>query len=143
MAQHGTMRGGVIVPDGPVDLPEGTRVVFESAPSGAGDDDWGDPPPPTGETREEFLAGLREDIAAIKAGAWGKPLDEFMAELRQEFGSPPEGSDSHRVALIRVARRAGRANSVRAATPSAPATGPTGSPPRTVGFPVARRRARH
>ena len=53
------------------------------------DDDYGPPPEPTGETRAEFLAGLREDIAAIKAGARGKPIAQFAAELEQEFGTFP------------------------------------------------------
>ena len=90
MTQHGTVRGGVIVPDDPASLIDGTRVAFEPTPDEA-DEDWeGPPPPPTDETREEFLAGLREDIAAIKAGARGIPIDEAFAQIRADLGLPPD-----------------------------------------------------
>jgi hypothetical protein len=88
MTLDGTMRNGVVVLDGSPGLPEGARVRVELADD-EDVDDFGPPPPPTGETREEFLAGLREDIAAIKAGVRGMPLAEFAAELKREFGPRP------------------------------------------------------
>ena len=85
MVQRGTVRNGVIVPEGPPP-PEGTVVVFE--PSGADtDEDSGDMPPST-ETREEILESLRQSIAETKAGVKGIPLNEFAADLKREYGSP-------------------------------------------------------
>ncbi len=101
MALDGTMRGGVIVFDGSPGLPEGARVRVELADDDFDDDDFGPPPPPTGETREEFLAGLREDYAAIQAGVWGKPLAEFAAELKREFGPPPPETYEEHLAKLR------------------------------------------
>ena len=82
MVQRGTLKNGVIVPDEPATLPDGTRMKFVPV------EDPGQPP--TGETREEFLAGLRDDIAAIKAGTQrGVPLHEAMARIRSDLGLPP------------------------------------------------------
>ncbi len=92
MVRLGTMRNGVIVPDDPGAIPEGSRVALDVA----GDDEDGSwpadcPPPPTTETREEFLQNLRDDIAAVQAGARGKPLGVFAAELKREFGVRQNG----------------------------------------------------
>jgi hypothetical protein len=90
MVQRGTVRNGVIVPEGPPP-PEGTEVVFE--PAGADTDkDWGDIPPST-ETREEILESLRQSIAETKAGVKGIPLDEAMAQIRAELNLPKVESE--------------------------------------------------
>lgn len=88
MEQFGTMQNGVIVPDNPDTVADGTRVVYESA-----EEDWPDVPYPFYETREEILASLRESIAEMKAGVKGMPIEEFRAELRREYGTPPESMD--------------------------------------------------
>ena len=91
MVRLGTMRNGVIVPDEPDTFPEGTRIALEQTT----DDEDGSwpadaPPPPSTETREELLASLREDVAAIRAGLRGKPLEVFAAELKRDFGAGME-----------------------------------------------------
>jgi len=82
MTLEGTVKNGLIVPDGPPP-PEGARVrmeVVEETP-----DDWEDaPPPPTTETREEYLASLRQSIADAKAGK-GRSVDEVFAEVDAEL----------------------------------------------------------
>jgi hypothetical protein len=35
MAEFGTFRGGVVVPDSPHDIPDGTRVRYEAIPANA------------------------------------------------------------------------------------------------------------
>ena len=87
MVRLGTMRNGVIVPDEPDTIPEGSRVALDFAEDNE-DGGWPAdcPPPPATETREEFLQGLREDYAKILAGERGMPLQEFAAELKREFG---------------------------------------------------------
>ena len=89
MVRLGTMRNGVIVPDEPDSIPEGSRVALDFDDDGAWPADC--PPPPATETREQLLASLREDVAAIRAGARGKPLDEFAAELKRDFGVGQDG----------------------------------------------------
>ena len=92
MVRLGTMRNGVIVPDEPDTIPEGSRVALDFAEDNE-DGGWPAdcPPPPATETRERLLASLREDAAAIRAGARGKPLDEFAAELKRDFGVGQDG----------------------------------------------------
>ena len=90
MVQRGTVRNGVIVPDGPP-LPEGTQVVFEPAGADAAED-WIDIPPPS-ETREEILESLRQSIAETKAGVKGIPLNEAMAQIRAELNLPAVDSE--------------------------------------------------
>jgi len=87
MVRLGTMRNGVIVPDVPDTIPEGSRVALDFAVDDE-DDFWPAdcPPPYSTETREEFLQGLREDYAKILEGERGMPLEEFAAELKREFG---------------------------------------------------------
>ena len=86
MVQRGTVRNGVIVPDGPPP-PEGTEVVFEPADADA--ELWDElehvQPPPATETREEFLASLRRSIAAAEAGVKGASVDEVFAEIDREL----------------------------------------------------------
>ena len=95
MVRLGTMRNGVIVPDEPDAIPEGARVALDLT----ADDEEGDwpadapLPPYPAETREEFLASLREDIVAIHAGERGKPLHVFAAELKRDFGLPQDGQE--------------------------------------------------
>lgn len=90
MAREGTVVNGVIVLDGPPPFPEGTRVRVEAT---ADAELWDElarvPPPPETETREEFLASLRQSYADVKAGVKGMPIDEFAAELKREFGGSP------------------------------------------------------
>lgn len=84
MVQHGTVRNGVIVPDAPVGLADGTRVVFEPAPA-----DWPDDlDHPPAETHEEHIAILRQSVEDKNAGR-GRPLAEVMADITAEFGLPP------------------------------------------------------
>ena len=90
MTQHGTIVNGAVVLDSPPEWPEGARVRVEVAEEA--DDDYGPPLEPTGETRAEFLAGLREDIAAIQAGVRGEPADVVFARIRAELGLPAEGA---------------------------------------------------
>ena len=84
MTREGTIRNGVIVPDDGAPLPDGMRVRYELL---ADDEDDFDPPPST-ETREEFLASLRESVAEARAGVPGIPLDEAMKRIADEFNLP-------------------------------------------------------
>ena len=87
MILEGIVKNGVIVPDGPPP-PEGARVRMEVVEDDL--EDWENvPPPPTTETREEFLASLRESIAAVQAGQKGRPLKEVMEEIAKELNLPP------------------------------------------------------
>ena len=83
MTLEGTLRNGVIVPDRTPQLPEGTRVRYEAV---SADGDIG--PPPTAESRAEFIASLRESIAETRAGVSGIPLDIAMAQIAAECGLP-------------------------------------------------------
>lgn len=74
MTLEGTVRNGTIVLDGAPQLSEGIRVRVEVED----EDDVG--PPPSTETREEFLASLREGIEEIKAGG-GRPAREVLKEI--------------------------------------------------------------
>ena len=87
MTLEGTVVNGTIVLDGAPPLPEGARVRVEL--TGEDDpEDWENaPPPPTTETREEFLASLRESIEEIKAGK-GVNARQFLKELAIEKGLP-------------------------------------------------------
>ena len=88
MEQFGTMKNGVIVPDEPGAFQEGERVILELA-----EDDWpADAFPPT-DTYEEHLEKLRHSIAEMQAGVPGKPIAEFAAELKHEFGPPYSSSE--------------------------------------------------
>ena len=85
MRHLGIMKNGVIVPDEPGTIPDGTCVHFELAD----EDDWpADVMPPT-ETYEEHLEILRQSIAEMKAGVPGMTLEELRQELQREFGTPP------------------------------------------------------
>ncbi len=86
MTLEGIVKNGVIVPDGPPP-PEGARVRMEVV-----EDDFDDVPPPhTTETREEFLAGLRESIAAMDAGEKGKSVAQVFDEIDRELKRPANG----------------------------------------------------
>lgn len=87
MTQLGTMQGGVIVPDDAAAWPDGTRIAFEPATDLTSD--FG---PPT-DSYDEHLAKLRESVAAMKAGVPSKPLAEFAAELKQQFGVSPDNEE--------------------------------------------------
>ena len=91
MVRLGTMRNGVIVPDEPDSFPEGTRITLELSQVDDGAWPADCPPPPATETREEFIASLREDLAAIRAGERGLPVAEAFARIRADMGFPPEG----------------------------------------------------
>lgn len=80
MALEGTVRNGVIVLDGGVKLPEGTRVWVEEEDDPA--------PPQEPYDREKELVLLREAIEDVKAGR-GMPFEEFMAKLAEELNLPP------------------------------------------------------
>jgi hypothetical protein len=80
MTVEGTVVGGHVRLDRPASLPEGTRVRLVTE-----DDDWAVPPPPEpDETREEFLASIRESVAAAKVGDYGMTVEEAFAKLRAE-----------------------------------------------------------
>jgi len=83
MTLGGTVKNGVIVPDG-APPPDGTRVrmeVVEDDPNA-----WENfTPPPTTETRAEFLDSLRQSIADVKAGVKGRTVDEVFAEVDAEL----------------------------------------------------------
>ena len=104
MVRLGTMRNGVIVPDEPDAIPEGARVALDLT---ADDEEGAWPadaplPPYPAETREEFLASLREDIVAIHAGERGLPVAEAFARIRADLAFPPRRagvSMSHTVVL--------------------------------------------
>jgi hypothetical protein len=84
MTLEGIVVNGVIVLDGTPRLPEGARVRVELTPDDP--DAWEHaPPPPSGETREELLASLRESIAEAKAGVPGRTVDEVFAEVDAEL----------------------------------------------------------
>ncbi|MBA4190876.1 MAG: hypothetical protein C0467_23050 [Planctomycetaceae bacterium] len=91
MALEGTVVNGVLVFDGPPP-PDGTRLRVEL--SDADDDLWDElakvPPPQATETYEEHLEALRQSIAEMNSGVPGMPLAEFAAQLKKEFGVPPE-----------------------------------------------------
>ena len=91
MVRLGTMRNGVIIPDEPDAIPEGTRITLDF-PGEEDDGAWPAdcPPPPATETREELIASLREDLAAIRAGERGVPVAEAFARIRADLGFPPE-----------------------------------------------------
>ena len=91
MVRLGTMRNGVIVPDEPDTFPEGTRITLDSEDDDAWPADC--PHPPSTETREEFLQGLRDDYAKILAGDRGMPVDEAFALIRLELNLPPEDAE--------------------------------------------------
>ena len=86
MPLYGTVINGQVQLDEPANLPDGTRVTFIED-----DEDYGPPPPWAEETREEVIASLREALADIAAGR-GIPIDVLAAELKREFGVPPNGT---------------------------------------------------
>ena len=87
MKHLGIMKNGVIVPDEPGTIPDGTCVHFELAD----EDDWpADVMPPT-ETYEEHLEILRQSIAEMKAGVPGIPVAEAFAQIRAELGFSSSG----------------------------------------------------
>jgi hypothetical protein len=75
----GTIVNGHVRLDAPSELPDGTRVRLVA------DEDWDEVPSATHrETREEFLAGLRESIADPEA----VEARRFMKELAVKHGLP-------------------------------------------------------
>ena len=82
MEQLGTMFDGIIVPDEPSRIPNGTRIVFERV------EELDDVPYSFHETEEQIIASIRESIAETKAGVPGIPLEEIAAELKRDFGVP-------------------------------------------------------
>lgn len=85
MTLEGTVRNGVIVPDDGAALPDGTRIRYEAVAED--EDDFG--PPPTTETRAEFLASLRESVAEVKAGTCGgMEARAFLKQLAIKHGLP-------------------------------------------------------
>lgn len=87
MVLEGVVRGGVIVPEGEPP-PEGTRVRYHPVVVPDDDEDDFGPPPPRTETREEFLASLRESVAEARAGVRGMTLDEVMERVSRENNLP-------------------------------------------------------
>ena len=86
MTLEGTIRNGVIVPDGDAPLPDGMRVRYELLADDESDEDFG--PPPANETREEFLASLRESVADARAGTGGIEARAFLKQLALKHGLP-------------------------------------------------------
>lgn len=88
MVLDGTVVNGVIVLDGSPALPEGARVRVELA-HGDDEDGWEDiPPPPSTETRAEFLESLRQSVSEAKAGVGGVEARQFLKELAVRHGLP-------------------------------------------------------
>ncbi|MFO0796034.1 MAG: hypothetical protein U0804_01080 [Gemmataceae bacterium] len=91
MTWEGTLVNGTVVFDTPPPLPEGTRVRVESADDAELWDELARVPPPSEtETREEFLASLRQSVADMRAGVKGTPVAEAFARIRAELGLPAE-----------------------------------------------------
>ena len=86
MTLEGTIRNGVIVPDAGTPLPNGARVRYELLADDEGDDDFG--PPPSTETRADFLASLRESVADARAGVGGIEARTFLKQLAFKHGLP-------------------------------------------------------
>ncbi|HYH66420.1 MAG TPA: hypothetical protein VD866_17130 [Urbifossiella sp.] len=93
MTCEGTVVNGTIVFDGPPPFPEGTRVRVEAAADAELWDELARVPPPPTETREEFLEGLRQAHADMKAGL-GVPAAEAFARIRAELGLPSDAEAS-------------------------------------------------
>lgn len=95
MIFQGVLSNGIIVPDEPCPLPDGTRVRIKLIDDEDLDDlfegmlipDPSLPPdhPHAPYNREVELAILRESIAEMNAGG-GRPLDEVMAEFSLKHG---------------------------------------------------------
>ncbi|HVS39450.1 MAG TPA: hypothetical protein VMS17_28085 [Gemmataceae bacterium] len=83
MTLEGAVVNGVIVLDGGVRLPEGTRVRVEPAEE---DDHF---PPPEPYDREKELAILRESLEDVKAGRT-IPARQALADLARKYGLPLE-----------------------------------------------------
>lgn len=96
MVLEGRVVNGVVVLDEGSQLPEGTRVLLQVIEDEADEamilPDPSLPPdhPLASYNREVEIALLRKRIEAMKAGGVGIPLDEAMARLAAEFGSPNE-----------------------------------------------------
>jgi len=83
MTLAGTIVNGHVRLDSPSDLPEGTRVRLW--PEAGWTDEWDEMPPlPAAETREEFLAGLRESISDPES----VDARQFMKQLAIKHGLP-------------------------------------------------------
>ena len=89
MSFAGTVMNGAIVLDDSACLPDGYRVRVELEDELDGDD-IGAPPEPY--DRETHLALLREGLEDVKAGR-GRPFDEVMAEIAQEYNLPQINQD--------------------------------------------------
>ena len=89
MSFAGTVVNGAIVLDDSACLPDGYRVRVELEDELDGDD-IGAPPEPY--DRETHLALLREGLEDVKAGR-GRPFDEVMAEIEQEYNLPQINQD--------------------------------------------------
>jgi len=90
MTVEGVVMSGQVIASVPGSWPEGSRVSVALVD----EDDILDaelascPPPPETETHEEFLESLRQEIADIKAGIRGIPLEQLERELAAEFKLP-------------------------------------------------------
>lgn len=99
MVLEGRVVNGVVVLDEGSQLPEGTRVLLQVIEDDEVEayeamilPDPSLPPdhPLAPYNREVEIAILRKRIEAMKAGEVGIPLDEAIARLATEFGSPDE-----------------------------------------------------
>jgi hypothetical protein len=100
-AIRATWKGGKIVPDGPVDWPEGCRLLIEpdlddSGPIGIREEDWSDSP----EAIADWLAWydslepliLTPEEEADLA-AWRQRIKEYtIAKVREQFEEHPGGT---------------------------------------------------
>jgi len=85
MTLEGTIQNGALVPDDGAGLPDGARVRYELLADD--EDDFG--PPSDTETREEFLASLRESVADARAGTGGGvEARAFLKQLAIKHGLP-------------------------------------------------------
>lgn len=79
MTLDGTVVNGVVVLDGNVALPEGSRVRVDC-------ERFEYPHPLAPYDLEKELALLRASHESLEAGEIGIPLEEFSSQLAREFG---------------------------------------------------------
>ena len=84
MSISGVVRNGRVEFTEASDLPDGTEVIVDALRPREADE----------ETREEFLQGLREAIAAGLDDC--EPMDEFLAQWRREIDERERAAGSMR-----------------------------------------------
>ncbi len=93
MVVEGMIVNGRVEVAVPAAWTDGTRVTVALADADVDDLDFDFEPPPETETHDEFLESLRQEVADIKAGIPGIPLEQMVEELAQEFNFPRVSRD--------------------------------------------------